>query len=406
MAVKRFLAATAVCALLGNPAWAGPEEGLFNAAKTMIANAQSQPDDARLSTYRSARDLLDLVVSSYGSSEIGQAITTGGVVQGVDVDALNRTLQSGSIDPDDPVLIDLGTTIVTAPAAAASPAPAEAPPAQAAQEPSPESDAILFMPLAPPEAMDLPGESAPQVATVPPSEPAGAAAVTGAEQSAATAAQVPQALPVFEVELAPLDPGTEATEASLDLGRPEIRDVQARLLVLGHDPNGIDGLVGRGTRGALRFWQTENSVEATGYLSASQLARLREQSEEALAAWLQTPENAALYDPPTIALTPGNVSGTWRFTSTCGANSRLGRLRLTGVLSIRHAGGNQYTGSARQSQGFNGRFAGRLQGRQMVGEINWGLLVGRTSFSGTVADEELVIRGRDSNMCGFYARKS
>lgn len=405
MAVKKLLAAAAVCAFLGNPAWAGPEEGLFNAAKTMIANAQSQPDDARLSAYRSARDLLDLVVSSYRSSEIGQAITTGGVVQGVDVDALNRTLQSGSIDPDGPVLIDLGTTIVTAPAAAASPAPAEAPPAQAAQEPSPKSDAIVFVPLVTPEAVDQPSEAAPQVAATPQSEPAGAPTATGAEQFAATAAPAPPSLPAFEIEPTPLDPGTEATEASLDLGKPEIRDIQARLLVLGHDPNGIDGVVGRGTRGALGVWQTENSVQATGYLSASQLARLREQSEEALTAWLQTPENATLYDPPTIALTPGNVSGRWRFTSTCGANSRLGRVRITGILSIRHAGGNQYTGSARQSQGFNGRFAGRLQGRQMVGEINWGLLVGRTSFSGTVADEELVITGRDSNRCGFYARK-
>ena len=391
MAVKRFLAATAVCAFLGNPAWAGPEEGLFNAAKTMIANAQSQPEEARLSAYRSAKDLLDLVVSSYGASQIGQAITTGGVVQGVDVDALSRTLQSGSIDPDDPVLIDLGTTIVTAPAAAASPAPAEAPPAQAAQEASQESDAVVFVPLVTPEAVDLPAEAAPQVAAAPASEPA--------------AAPAPPSLPAFEIEATPLDPGTEATEASLDLGKPEIRDIQARLLVLGHDPNGIDGVVGRGTRGALGAWQTGNSVQATGYLSASQLVRLKEQSEEALTAWLQTPENAALYNPPTIALTPGNVSGTWRFTSTCGANSRLGRMRITGVLSIRHAGGNQYTGSARQSQGFNGRFAGRLQGRQMVGEINWGLLVGRTSFSGTVADEELVITGRDSNRCGFYARK-
>jgi peptidoglycan hydrolase-like protein with peptidoglycan-binding domain len=396
--MTRFLLAFAASVFLCSPVSAGPEEGLFNAAKTMIANAQSQPDDIRLSTYRSAKDLLDIVVSSYGSSEIGQGIASGAVVQGIDVGALNAAVQNGSIDPGKPVLIDLGSTIVTA----VAPADPAAPGNGSRPSASTQGDAVAPVPLVTPEHVGLPGEAAPTVAVVLPSEPDTGAASSGDD----AAPVVPRSLPLPEAQATFVEPGTEATEAALDLGKPEFRDIQARLLVLGHDPNGIDGLAGRGTRSALRLWQAENAVEGSGYLSASQLSLLREQSEQQLAAWLQEPGNAALYDPPVIALTPQTMSGNWRFTSTCGANSRLGRMTLTGILNIRHAGGNQFTGSARQSQGFNGRFAGRLQGRQIVGEINWGLLVGRTAFRGTVADERLVISGSDSNRCGFSARKS
>lgn len=209
----------------------------------------------------------------------------------------------------------------------------------------------------------------------------------------------------FANPVEPPEPGSEATEAELDLDKGKIRDLQARLLVLGYDPNGIDGLAGRGTRAALRDWQAANQVEGNGFLGRGQLDLLRGQSQQALEQWLENPENARVYDPPMIELGPRNVSGTWRFTSNCGANSRLGRIRIRGTLVISHAGGGRYTGRARQSQGFNGRFDGRLSGRKMSGEINWGLLVGRTRFTGTVDDTELVIRGSDSNRCGFYARK-
>lgn len=40
--------------------------------------------------------------------------------------------------------------------------------------------------------------------------------------------------------------GSEETEETMDLGRQAIGDIQARLLVLGHDPNGVDGKIGRG----------------------------------------------------------------------------------------------------------------------------------------------------------------
>lgn len=212
-------------------------------------------------------------------------------------------------------------------------------------------------------------------------------------------------LPALTALAAP-PPATEAEEATLELDRQDIRDVQARLFVLGFDPNGIDGMVGRGTRAALSAWQDSIGVAPTGYLNASQLATLTRASEVLLSAWREDPENDRLYlPPPPIALGPGNVSGAWRFTSTCGPNSRLGKLRITGELDIRHAGGNNYRGTARQSQGFRGQFSGRLEGRRVVGQINWGLLVGRVKLNGRIADQDLVMNGRDSNNCRFYAAR-
>jgi hypothetical protein len=203
-----------------------------------------------------------------------------------------------------------------------------------------------------------------------------------------------------------LGSATEAEEAALGLDRQDIRDLQARLLVSGFDPNGVDGLIGRGTRAALSDWQRSVGVEPTGFLNAAQRAALVAGSEAALAEWRADPDNERLYTPPDpISLGPGNVAGTWRFTSTCGADSRLGALRINGVLDIRHAGGNSYSGTARQSQGFRGQFSGRLEGRQVIARINWGLLIGRVDFTGRISDQELVMRGRDSNGCRFYAAR-
>lgn len=70
---------------------------------------------------------------------------------------------------------------------------------------------------------------------------------------------------------------TAASEAALNLGAIERTEVQTRLAALGYDPRGIDGKFGSGTRAAIRSWQGDNGLTATGYLNADQLARLRGQ---------------------------------------------------------------------------------------------------------------------------------
>lgn len=70
---------------------------------------------------------------------------------------------------------------------------------------------------------------------------------------------------------------------------------------------------------------------------------------------------------------------------------------------MRHAGGNQYTEAVRNSQGFNGRVAARIDGRVLHTEINWGLLIGRVRLSGTISDDVRSLSGRDSNGCRVSA---
>ena len=41
------------------------------------------------------------------------------------------------------------------------------------------------------------------------------------------------------------------------------------LTELGYDTNGVDGLFGRGTRGAIRGWQASEDLPSTGYLEGS-----------------------------------------------------------------------------------------------------------------------------------------
>ncbi len=211
--------------------------------------------------------------------------------------------------------------------------------------------------------------------------------------------------------LPPLKPvpenGTAESETALALDKQAIRDIQARLSVLGHDPNGIDGVMGRGTRGAIQAWQASRGFPATGYLSASQMVALRIQSEAQLQSWLAFPDNSDLYNPPPpIPIGPTEMSGNWRFTTTCGTRSKIGQQKITGAMKVRHVGGGNYTGQVKTSQGFTGRFNGRLSGRRMSGEINYGFLLGRVRSNGVVADQKLAISGRDSNGCSFYAAKT
>lgn len=405
---RRFLLPAIFSAILfTGSVTAGPEEGLFNAAKTMIANAQALPDDEKLSNYRSAKELLDLIASAYGESEIGQSLSSGGVVQGVDIDALNDALTSGRTDATTPVLVDLGSTIVTA---SKEPEPGLIEGVDTSDSLSDDAAGTESLNLVPLSPIDTEGQAAPVAPSTMPNTGGVFAGLPNTSTSVAPSAETAVRetapfLPETAETLAP-EKGTEATEAALNLKKQDIRDLQARLLVMGHDPNGIDGQIGRGTRGALRDWQQVNGIEPTGYLRDTQKDLLNRQSEPQLTAWLQDPDNARAYDPPVIAIGPGNIPGTWRYTTNCGSNSKLGKVKITGVLAIAHSGGNRYSGNVRQSQGFRGKFSGTLRGRQMSATVNWGLLLGKVQVTGRVADEKLVISGRDSNRCSFYAWKA
>lgn len=76
------------------------------------------------------------------------------------------------------------------------------------------------------------------------------------------------------------------TEENLALSRDARREIQRDLSLLGYNTRGIDGIFGRGTRGAVTAWQNANTLPASGYLDADQIARMDAQAER-LAAELE-----------------------------------------------------------------------------------------------------------------------
>ena len=64
-------------------------------------------------------------------------------------------------------------------------------------------------------------------------------------------------------------------EAALGLSRSDRGEVQQNLAILGFNPGGIDGLLGPGSRRAIRTWQVDRGFEPTGYLNKGQLDLLR-----------------------------------------------------------------------------------------------------------------------------------
>lgn len=63
-------------------------------------------------------------------------------------------------------------------------------------------------------------------------------------------------------------------EARLGLSRNDRKKIQENLSLLGYDTNGIDGVLGRGSRRAIAAWQSDQDFEPTGYLKRNQINRL------------------------------------------------------------------------------------------------------------------------------------
>jgi len=63
--------------------------------------------------------------------------------------------------------------------------------------------------------------------------------------------------------------------ADRPLTRDETEELQRRLTALGYPTDGIDGIVGPNTRGAIRGFQADKEMVPDGYLSAALLARVR-----------------------------------------------------------------------------------------------------------------------------------
>jgi len=85
---------------------------------------------------------------------------------------------------------------------------------------------------------------------------------------------------------------TKDTEAALRLDKKKIRETQARLLLSGNNPKGVDGVLGNGTRGAIRAWQAQKGMVETGYLSESLLQILQSETSATYPVWFKEQQAA------------------------------------------------------------------------------------------------------------------
>ena len=98
------------------------------------------------------------------------------------------------------------------------------------------------------------------------------------------------------------------TEKAVDLQRDDIAELQVRLGMLGFDPSGIDGVIGRGVRKAINDWQIARSVPPSGYLDERQFAAIKTESQDAFSIWIAERSNADILakasKPPNIEALP------------------------------------------------------------------------------------------------------
>lgn len=92
------------------------------------------------------------------------------------------------------------------------------------------------------------------------------------------------------------DAASKASFDALKLDRKAIAEIQARLKLIGFDPNGIDGVVGRGTRKAISSWQESRDIPVTGFLDQPQYSALRKQSEDTFWVWAEVPDNKKILE--------------------------------------------------------------------------------------------------------------
>jgi peptidoglycan hydrolase-like protein with peptidoglycan-binding domain len=384
-----------------------PNAARLEALRATYESAIEASGDEQLSLFRDARDSLDGIIDDYPASDAAVDILLRREISGLDLGVMDRALGAA-----------LGDRPTAFAAPAASPAAYVSGDATAASEASARAQAgpippqVLgaAAPIAVAPSVGAMASAAPpnlfantplQIPPAPPPSPGGQPEQGVDGVAAAAMPPATAAAPPIGMQFAP---ATEGGEQQLGLSRQDIREVQARLTALGIDPNGIDGVAGRGTRGALRTWQQTSGLPPTGYLDAPQLGHLRSVSQPAYDAWLSDPQNRARVE--VVAITPARMAGSWRFTARCGSGSRMPGQTITGILAMEHVGGGAYQGSVRNSQGLVGAFSGRISGRNISTTINWGLFFGRVQMQGQISNDARVVNGRDSNGCRITASKA
>jgi len=135
-----------------------------------------------------------------------------------------------------------------------------------------------------------------QVASVEPAAPA-------ADPAARSVTPGELDLPVTDVVKAM--PAGPDTEEELEFDREKRAEIQLRLKLAGFDTGSADGSFGKKTRNALQSWQSSRGLAPSGYLNQPQYELLTLQTETAFAAYV--PEKPAVKDRNSRKKTASNT---------------------------------------------------------------------------------------------------
>ena len=179
-----------------------------------------------------------------------------------------------------------------------------------------------------------------------------------------------------------------ATEAAQSFDRSAWRRIQGGLKAAGFYPGAIDGLLGPGTLGAIRNWQTARGAEATGDLEAAQAEELMALGEPNDAA--PGPANVATTDAGagrlTVRAEPGSRIDLDGVES--GTTDEAGILVLSGIQAGRH-----FVVAHHQGYESSTGVVDVASGRSEVVELVQSALPGTLTVSANVADATLVVEG-------------
>ncbi len=351
--MRKFLLSSAICLCICGPvAAAGPEEGLFNAAKTMIANAQTLPEQEKIAAYKSAKGLLDLVGGSYPTTDIGQAILAEDVVGGIDIGALNEAIANNSFEGVDPVLLDIGDTIVTN-------RPSEKP--------------VQVEPVAPPSDEAPAGSVA---ALVPEVEP-----------------EIPEKTDETIAVLEPMEDQASLAEVSPARSEKEIvKDVQTELNRIGCNAGSADGVAGRKTKAAFEDFL----IFANSDLDSEMLA-----TEEA-AAELHNATDPICTSRWLAVNAPAKLQGSWSFRADC--QLLFKKVRINGEMRLEMTAPGRYQGPVSNSLGERGTIYAVVSGNAVSTQINWPRQT--TTARLFTSTRSASLSGKDSNNCAVVAWKN
>lgn len=82
----------------------------------------------------------------------------------------------------------------------------------------------------------------------------------------------------IEAILAEPNRAARLAEEALGLNRSARREIQSNLTLLNYNTRGVDGIFGRGTRGAITNWQQSNGFPQTSYMTRDQISLLDAQA--------------------------------------------------------------------------------------------------------------------------------